>query len=608
MGDGRKKSFDDLFAEATGGGTDSFDAQFAAATADAPPQVGATLEGLDAERAAAEQRADQARFRPLASLKPGVDYQTTSAPSAGRDFWEKAHDALLRGSNALLAGYGDEAVGALAGPDARERLRRRLANIKEEEPTAALVGDVGGGLAQGALAAFAAGPAAAASMRALPLAGRVAAGSGFGAEWAALNASGYADDGDRLQAAADAAPIGAALGGAGELVGAGAQAAGRAVQRFAPAFQRTADAQLLRQGGAMKADLDRMADTGGLAKYAEGARRLGIGGTMKSLDDWASDATRLAGDPTASPAIPGALNQAREAIVARAGGAGVDPQALGNRLGGLLPQYPAGPGTSAMRGAVTDAASEARAMAPAGQTAPFADVNRVRQLWGEGTNFAQGSPQAGIRKNVYGALNEELESTLSAADPGAGEKWRQLGRDEQVAITLRDIAKDRQRGLASNRVMSPTDYIAAGGGGFIGALGGPGGSAGGAALGLAANKLVRGREHGMLSAAAGGLASAARSGAGLPAVGVGSSVAGQTGAMFAGQREGTTASMLPQVALDMVAAGGDELGPYKSQFFEAAASPDTGAVSALITRLTMSDPAFRETTLKQLRELAQRGR
>ena len=60
-------------------------------------------------------------------------------------------------------------------------------------------------------------------------------------------------------------------------------------------------------------------------------------------------------------------------------------------------------------------------------------------------------------------------------------------------------------------------------------------------------------------------------------------------------------NLLPSAALDAVHAGGDELGKWKSQFFEAASSPDQGAVSALITKLSESDPEFRASVLPRLR-------
>lgn len=70
---------------------------------------------------------------------------------------------------------------------------------------------------------------------------------------------------------------------------------------------------------------------------------------------------------------------------------------------------------------------------------------------------------------------------------------------------------------------------------------------------------------------------------------------------------GAQANELPSAALDAIHAGGDALGRWKAEFFQAAASPDQDAVGALLSRLTESDAEFRQTVLPKLSAMTAGG-
>lgn len=62
-------------------------------------------------------------------------------------------------------------------------------------------------------------------------------------------------------------------------------------------------------------------------------------------------------------------------------------------------------------------------------------------------------------------------------------------------------------------------------------------------------------------------------------------------------------NLLPQAALDLLHTNPGALGEYQSQFAQAAASPETGAVSALVQRLYNRDPTFRATALVEMQRI-----
>jgi hypothetical protein len=199
--------------------------------------------------------------------------------------------------------------------------------------------------------------------------------------------------------------------------------------------------------------------------------------------------------------------------------------------------------------------------------APWGDVNKQRQYYGDKTNFASGTPEANIRKDIYRGYNEELGDALSLQNPGAGDKWRQYGRDEQVAIEMGDIASggvDRAAAREPGLFATPAR--------------------------MAGDMLRNPAPAKFASAMMGDAAQGARE---FPAGVMG----GQAGSELVEAHGNNTTDE----ALTLLQSNPRELGAYSSKFAEAAASPQRDAVTALINKLIMTDPDFRKNILPKLK-------
>lgn len=491
---------------------------------------------------------------------------------------EGGRDAAYSAAGGVLSGLGMNPR-QLLGDD----VRNTLALANERSPVAAPIGKFAGELG----GQFAAAPAALARA---PIA--------LGAAGGALSGLGNSDTddwGQRILAATEGGLLGTAGGWAagklGSLLGRGsAGLADNAAQ-----LDREALSQGLMHGGATRADLKRLDALGGREKFAEGAKRLGLTGRPAAVE------------AAAGRVVEGA-DTGRDAILQAAGPLQVDPMALGAAIerGGSaqLPNVAQG-AAARVRGVVQGEADAARGMGTPAGGAPWDEVNKLRQFWGDKTNFASGTPENTARRGIYGAINDELGDAINLRTPGAGDEWRQLGADEHIGIQLGDIAtaaldRGRQQGFG------PLDAFAVGGGGSLGALlGGPGGSALGAAGGLLGKRALEANRH----AIAGGLASAGAglargTGAAMGALGnapLGAAVGASVGGWAADDAE---AKSVAQQALNALHTQPQALGQYASQIAQAAASPDQGAVNTLMLRLVQTDPQFRRDVLPRLQPFA----
>ena len=194
--------------------------------------------------------------------------------------------------------------------------------------------------------------------------------------------------------------------------------------------------------------------------------------------------------------------------------------------------------------AAREAASNARGnLTPAPRYQTWEDLDILRRDWGNKAKFPPGSPQQQISADVHGAVADQMENVMGRrlGAESAG-KWRQAGRDERVAIALREIAKKRELGDAANRLISPSDYAAMGLG--LGAgMYNPSLGIGTAAAGLLLNRTIRGREHGLASIAARKAATAAGI-IGNKKLGAAGNVALKAGAQHLGPR--TAAAVDPR--------------------------------------------------------------
>jgi hypothetical protein len=487
------------------------------------PQVGATLEGLDAEAAAAEQRG----FKPWTGPQQ-IPLEQTS--EAGEARWgasadpnstllergiEGGRDALYSGAHGMFTGLGVNPSEFSPSIAASHQMAR------ERSPYAAPVGNIGGEMLSQGVAGV--GPVVGGAL------------SGFGNT-----------EGD-LEQKARGAVVGGTLGKVGSTL---TNKLGALLGRRAANAEREAMERGLIQSGAQRADLKRLDELGGREYFAEGAKRLGLTGRPGRVNNKARELTEGI--------------EAQRAEIVGDMPPDIDPRALGASVRGAAQRYP---GITPVANAADRMALDAEGLAARGGAAPWQKVNGQRQYYGDKTNFASGTPEANVRKDVYRAFNDEMGDALSLQNPGSGDKWRQLGNDEQIAIELGDIA-----GGAVDRART-RDFS------FTGAAA--------RALGGIANGPGPAKLSALTQRAGQGLANA------FPV--------GAASGNAAGMIEERADKQVTERALDALHGNQQLLGTYASRIAEAAASPEPGAVNALIVKLIQTDPDFRTQVLPRLR-------
>lgn len=353
------------------------------------PQVGVTLEGLDAEAAARGDKIPEWKDPRSNWDKP----------------WDEALGAVAPGALDAVRGV---AAGVLTGtgtnvdtPESRQSAQRspwlygggKLGS--EVGAQAALIPQRAGGVAMGALGGLL---------------------SGYG------NTQGSTTE--RLQGAGEGALIGAGAGRAGELVGDAAGGLSSLLKRKAGEYGYEQASQGLIKLGADAGDLKYLDDIGGAdgrQRFYDDGKRLGINGRPKAAVGQAQAANDAA-------------SAQRQAILAQSpdGPPQIDPAALRARVAGANPY----PGVEALDSAAGKAADQVAAQAP-----DFQAVDRMRGYWGKKANFASGTPENTLRQNIHGGISDELDEALTLQNPGSGDAWRAAGRDQQSAIELGEIAQ-----------------------------------------------------------------------------------------------------------------------------------------------------------------------
>lgn len=573
---------------------------------DEPLDVGVTLEGLDADAAAAEQ----SNFKPWSGPE---QIPATNNQSAGTPVWGDPDDQMLdafadgtaRASNAMFMGWGDNALSALS-PEMGSNLRDRLALAQERSPTASLAGDVIGG----GVSALATGGAAAGAARALPFAGRLAAGAGLGAEQAGLTAAGYADDGDRMEAAFSAVPAGLVLGAGGEALGTGLEAGGRWARDIAaPWLREQGLMNRVASSGLYGGSMDRLAQNIGgkegvveLGQWMEnnGLDQLtpgGIGDEAKSLNsmrqgDQRSFLDELADRPEGPPLVD--TGEIIDSLQGRRG-----------ELSGLPDSDSA---TQAMQYG-TQARNIADKSYPGsigGQQThvqPFEQAWRSRQGYDAGVDYNKlgGSREDALYEGVArdaangyrGGLVESLENT----SPELAPRWESIQEDLGNSTTIMNAGLSRELRETGNQPLSLPSLVGAAGGGLPG---------------MAAAAAVKTGGRAALANTERAASSAFDSFGGAMAnnAGAASMTGGLAGADVAGRRDGIAEAgrgfLLPQAALELMRQPGS-LGKWEREFFEAANSDDSHAIATLITKLSQTDPDFRQQLLPQLQQLTATG-
>lgn len=520
------------------------------------PQVGVTLEGLDAEAAAAAQG--------------GGVHGTIESPEADTS-WEQNYkpeprpftNAALAASEGVLNGLGmrPEMVGG-----EQAALRAQSAHL-ENPKTAAVAhyaGEVGGQMlaapakllrsptAMGAVSGFLSG-----------------VGNTAGSAWEKAKAG-----------------FGGAAGGAwgGGMLGGGSGKMAALLEKKGPQWAEDQATHGMMRGGATPADLAEADARGGRVAEYRARQRLGIAGDPRHAQELAREAL-------------GGAQAVRENVVAQNPGVQIDPQAMAAGVRGANPY----PGVARFDKAADRAAQE---IASAGQRIPSnvespnpaldrhagyglspAQLDVQRAYRGDGTNFASGTPSAKLGKGIHTAINNEVEDAYNLAQPGTahqpggGTQYRQAGSDMNTAIEAEQQAT-RAKDQATAKDWSLADM-----------------ASGGSLRVLNANRHgISERGYGAASDIAGGLSPLLRGGQ-MAGGAFGGDIAG--GAASDATR--SEARQLTEQALTDLQAGGNTLGKYKKQIAEAAGSPAPGALGALLTRLTMTDADFRMNVLPQLR-------
>ena len=567
------------------------------------PEVGVTLEGLDAEAAAAPNPADvyaaREGFKPFTgAFAPGSKGGFSGSNAAGRAEWGTGDDVLdtlsdfgARASNSMYAGYGDELVGLALGDEARDNVRNRMALAKERSPSWSLAGDIAGG----AVPAVATGGLSAAATRALPFAGRIAAGAGLGAEQAALSASGYADDGDRGEAALDALVPGALFGAGGEAVASGLQGSA--------GWMRDTAAPWLREQGL----LNRVASTG--RNMGQLSKELGGRQGLIDAGQWMEDNAITQMTPQRvdrnlrdyTSMRQGDQRYFLDELAENPDAYPVDVSAVADDLRGRgfsnMQLAEQGAGTQADQYlAASDALDQ---LAPGGQM-PFEDAWNQRKGFDRGGRWQRGvagdEGLAEVNRDAANGLRVQMGEALDNTAPGLRDRWDAIQGDLSNAIPLTgggDEATVRSFGGTVAPLNMRSMAAAAGGGpvGYASALAAQSGGRAALANTFGGASRLAGSLDGSTSGAA-------------------ASFAGNVGVQQSGRAEGieqnTRGHLLSDAAFQMMQQPG-ALGPYESKFWEAYKSPDSNALSALIVRLSNTDPQFKQTYLRQMQALTAEG-
>lgn len=369
------------------------------------------------------------------------------------------------------------------------------------------------------------------------------------------NSSGSATD--RARAGLGGAAAGAVLA---PVIGGATGKLSSLLENKAPQLAENQATHGLMNRGAQPSDLARLDELGGRQQFYDDANRLGIKGKPAEA---APVARQVANDAEAT----------RAAIEARNAGVQVDPNAAAAAVRGANPY----PGVQRMDRAADRAANQVQQAGPG-----LGAMDTQRAYYGNSQNFASGTPNAQLGKGIHGAINNEMEDAMNLANPGDGSAWRQAGRDERTGIELGGFA---QKAADTQRAAPWTPGEVATGG---------------------LSRLINNNRHAIAETGYGAAAGMANGGAKLGSLlqGAPAAFSGDVGGKYSS--ENSKPLRVDQAALDLLGGGskGAELGQWRDQIAQAAGSPDTGAVQATITRLTMSDPEFRIKILPLLRQQA----
>lgn len=563
-----------------GGGRDPWESLLAM------PQVGATPEGIDAERAAGNPQfapalatrdtpesidAERAAGNPgYAPAQPSPDQRAWYNKPWDEALGEAAPGALdsLRGAAVGITGaFGANMSGT---PQAHESVARSPSLFGGARLGSEVLGQAAvlpmeelGGVASGAIGG---------------------AMSGWGSSSGPLI--------NRLQAAGEGALMGAGGGRAGELAGNVASKVGGLMQnKVAPWFR---DQGLLNRAASTGRPVEQLSkELGGRQGVIDAGQWMENNGMTQwspnklneNLRDYTSMRTgdqrsfldELAQNPDAYPVNTGEVAN------------GLSTQ--GNALDQL-----AASSAQTQGGQYSHEAQNLMAKAPDGAM-PFEQAWQNRQAFDTGAKWQSGAAGdrglAEVNRDAANGMRGAMGDALDNTSPELRPRWDSIQGDLSNSLTLSGAGDANAAQLGIANIQAPLglrSMAAAAGGGFPGY-----------AAAVAAQSGGRGMAAGAL-----GKSSQALDWLGSQ----GDNVAG--GMQALGREGGETASrqsrgyLLPQAAQQMMQQPGS-LGPYAKQFFDAARSQDQNALSALITKLSHTDTQFRLQVLPKLQQLTAEG-
>lgn len=533
----------------------------------------------------------------------GRDAQEYLRPGA-----KTAYDAVGGALHGASGGLGDEVLGLLS-PELGQQAKQQMAASQQRSPTAFAVGDVAGSVAM---------PQA----RVMKGAGMVPAIANQAATGGMQGAMrGYGDSegdaGDRALAAFAEGGQGAALGGgiAGAVGG-----LGKAAGALAPQLGAAADKARTAAFGASGADLRKLADSRGL-EFAEGniARQgeaLGVSNKLMPVST-SEYAKRFAGkQEEASQSIAQSLQ---------------DAEAQGVKGPGFISEQPIvdalrAKEAAALRSPYGDRQAQASAFGQVGDAAAGQSISTPTQLRGMKSGYdqraypnqLQGSSESFMgqaHKTAGDAARGQLREAMSYALPETEQAFAKGNQQYGTAAVLEETARNKAAQQYSGGGMLGNLGAGAIGAGVGATFGGAEGAISGAALGFARPALSAAQQYGPdLGANLGRLGERAMGGAAGPMQSfaqkapIGQLAGGQQGpdpleqmgASLAKSQENARGHLLPQVIQDLLQSNPAELGPYASQFAQAAGAEGEGNLAGLIERLSRTDPRFRSEFLPRL--------
>lgn len=560
----------------------------------------------------------------------GLGDRIVSSPA-----YAAAYDALGGLTHGASAGFADDALEALGADSAAAELRSKWDDSRSRSPIAYTVGDIGGTMALPVGRALKAVGLAREGGLAANIANQALEGGTIGA------ARTYGDqaDGEKDALAAlaeggeDALISGGIAGGLGGL--------GKSAGAIADRLDKSADLNRVAATGIYGAGLKRMMQNKGEDSVRELGRDIEEAGLHKGegILGWLPQPAQTYAD-NASALRDDALERMGKAEAGISDLASPPTVSTTDLVGGLRSGAedaaskwdPAGPAEGNFRNAFADRIAD-NSTGIEGTPETFIDWNNAvgqrryvdKQIdWNRLGGKSNAPMEEAARREVAGNLRAATSDALDrGVDMGTvpselSDAWKGARDDYSLAAAVQDPAIARVYQEFGNQKVSLPSMALAGGG--LAAGGGVGGLAA-----AAAGQFMKYRGASALAGAERAGANVARFAGGAPNWLSQNAPFGQLSASLGGNNQHASAQdmdgdsalsamgnqisqtqndargyLLPQAAMQLLRTNPQALGQYASQIAQAAGSDDTGAVGALLDKLSQTDPDFSTQVLPRL--------